>query len=243
MKFYLYCVIGDEVARESLLFGVENTGIAGSPVSFFCLDDFNLLVSDFAGSSVPVTRDNVLKHAAVISSVLAETTPLPFRFGTLATETELKSFLTARAEALRAKQALVHGCVEMSIKIIWDRKWTEELSSSDDRLKPGTAFLAEKRRSILGSEARADATKRISGWLNEQLADSVKETRISTNTTDKLILAAAHLVERGALDEYRARLKAAREERPELHFLVSGPWAPYSFVNIDLEFKSQFGVS
>jgi len=32
-------------------------------------------------------------------------------------------------------------------------------------------------------------------------------------------------------------------ERPELHFLTSGPWPPYTFANIDLEFETQFGVS
>jgi gas vesicle protein GvpL/GvpF len=50
-------------------------------------------------------------------------------------------------------------------------------------------------------------------------------------------------VERDFVDEYRARLKVARAERPDLHFLVSGPWAPYSFANIDLEFTTRFGVS
>ena len=39
------------------------------------------------------------------------------------------------------------------------------------------------------------------------------------------------------------RLGEARKTRPELHFLVSGPWPPYTFSNIELEFKSQFGVS
>jgi hypothetical protein len=50
-------------------------------------------------------------------------------------------------------------------------------------------------------------------------------------------------VERGAVEAYRLRLKEARSERPELKFLVSGPWPPYSFANIDLEFRNQFGVS
>jgi gas vesicle protein GvpL/GvpF len=53
----------------------------------------------------------------------------------------------------------------------------------------------------------------------------------------------SHLVERDAVDEYRRLVDRARAERPELHFLLSGPWAPYSFANIDLEFKTQFGVS
>jgi hypothetical protein len=242
MSLYLYCLIDDDVTAESVVFSSPSEGISASPVTLFCVGDFNLLVSDFAGTSVPVTRENVLKHAAVVSSVLPETTPLPFRFGTLTTEPELESFLTARSHALRSRQALVRGCVEMSVKIIWDRVWAEA-PATEAPDKPGTAFLVEKRREILGSEARAAEAKKIARWLDERLGDAVRDKAVKTDFTGKLLVTAAHLVGRDHVDEYRARLKSARLERPELHFLASGPWPPYSFANIDLEFKTQFGVS
>ena len=242
MKLYVYCLIDD--SAPNLVSSTANEGIAGSPLSFLCLGDFNLLVSDFAGSSVPPTRDNVLKHAAVVSSVLTETTPLPFRFGTLATKQDLQSYLTARHDTLRARLTLVRGCVEMSVKIIGDRDRIEEpAQASDAQEGPGTAFLAEKRRQILGSEARAEEAKSVASWLQHSIGDLVREARLDTNPTEKLLLAASHLVERDSLDLYRTRVTEARQERPELHFLVSGPWPPYSFANIDLEFKTQFGVS
>ncbi|HKV35853.1 MAG TPA: GvpL/GvpF family gas vesicle protein [Pyrinomonadaceae bacterium] len=241
MKLYLYCLIDEDASIENVIYNGENEGISGTPVTLLCLDDFALLVSDFAGASVAVTRDNVLKHAAIVGSLLPFTTPLPFRFGTLATEAELDSYLTARSKALQAKFEVVRGCVEMNVKIIWDRKWTEE--KSEVEMKPGTAFLREKKREIFGSEARSAEAKRIAGWLEERVGESVRETRINTNTTDKLLVTAAHLVERGAIDRYRSAVKNAQADRPELHFLASGPWPPYSFANIDLEFKTQFGVS
>ncbi len=244
MKLYLYCLIGDDAPTESLVFSGENEGVSGSPVTRFCLGDFNLLVSDFAGSSVPLTRDNVLKHAAVVNRILTETTPLPFRFGTLATEQELESFLNSRSEALKVKLELVRGCVEMSVKIISERESAEPpVPSNEDEQKPGTAFLREKRREILGSEARVSEAKTTADWLSKRLGDSVRRSQINTNATDKLILAAAHLVEWSTVEQYRAKLKQVQLERPELHFLVSGPWPPYSFADIDLEFKTQFGVS
>lgn len=242
MKLYLYCLIDDDASIENVIYSAENEGISGIPVTLLGIDDFCLLVSQFAGAAVPVTRDNVLKHAAVVGSLLPFTTPLPFRFGTLATESELESFLIARSKALKAKQELVRDCVEMSVKIIWNREWTEK-AISQERLKPGTAFLAEKKRKLLGNELRGAETKRIASWLEERLGDSVRETRINTDFTAKLLLTAAHLVERSRVEQYRKRLKDARLERPELHFLASGPWPPYSFANIDLEFKTQFGVS
>jgi hypothetical protein len=242
MSLYLYCLIDDDAPIESVIFSGPNEGISGSKVTLICVGDFALLVSDFAGASVPVTRENVLKHAEVVGSLLPITTPLPFRFGSLATEEKLESFLDSRSKALQAKQELVRGCVEMSVKIIWDREWTED-PRTEEPDKPGTAFLAEKRRKIFGSEARAEEAKRIARWLDERVGEVVREKEYKTNNTGKLLVTVAHLVPRDSVDEYKARLKTARLERPELHFLASGPWPPYSFANIDLEVKTQFGVS
>ena len=243
MRRYLYCIVDDDISMETLVFTGEREGISGSTVTVYLPDDdFTVLISDFAGASVPVSRDNVLKHAAVVSSLLPETTPIPFRFGTLATDDELHNYLATHRDALKAKQERVRNCVEMSVKIIWDREWTEA-PRVEETSKPGTAFLAEKRREIIGSEARAMEAKRIASWLADRLGDAVREKSLKTDFTSKLLVTVAHLVPRDAVDEYKARLKSAQLERPELHFLASGPWPPYSFANIDLEFKTQFGVS
>lgn len=232
MKLYAYCLTeGIDSLPESL------NGINGAAVRLLNLNDFSLLVSEFVGDTVPVSRDNALAHAAVVRSVLDQTTPLPFRFGTLVTQQQLENYVTTGRDALRAKLELVRGCVEMSVKIIWDRPWTEEPAVTEPD-KPGTAFLVEKRRELLGSETRAEEAKKIARWLTERLGEAVREKEFRTNSTDKLLLTAAHLVERSRVDEYRSRLKNARLERPELHFLASGPWPPYSFANINLEFKS-----
>jgi hypothetical protein len=242
MSLYLYCLVDDHVSVESAIFSGPREGISGATVTSYCVGDFALLVSDFDGASVPVTRENVIKHAAVVSGVLPETTPLPFRFGTLATEEQLKSYLNSRSQALQAKFELVRGCVEMSVKIIWDREWSED-ARNEETGKPGTAFLAAKRREIIGSEARAKEAKKIARWLEDRLGDAVRDKASKTDFTGKLLVAAAHLVPRNLVDEYRERLKNARLERAELHFLASGPWPPYSFANIGLEVKTQFGVS
>src|SRR5688572_28626230 len=237
MKLYAYCLIE---GIDSL--PVPLKGVSGANVRLLKVGTFSLLVSDFPGDAVPVNRDNALAHAATVGSFLDQTTPLPFRFGTLVTEKQLESFVTARRDALQAKLDLVRGCVEMSVKIIQNANENgEPPAKAEAPEKPGTAFLAEKRREILNKESRAVEAKKIAGWLEDRLAKVVRETRINANPTEKLLLAAAHLVERSCVEQYRQTLKELRLERPELHFIFSGPWAPYSFANIDLEF--QFGVS
>src|SRR5690242_17194045 len=156
MKLYVYCLV--EGARE-LPHSLH--GIGGAVVRLLKWEQLSLLVSDFAGDAIPVTRENVLAHASVVQIVLKSTTPLPFRFGSLVTEEQLQSYATSKQELLLAKLEQVRGCVEMSVKIIWDRDWTEEAPINIGDQKPGTTFLAEKRREILGGEARAQEAKRV----------------------------------------------------------------------------------
>jgi hypothetical protein len=237
MKVYVYCLTeGIEALPEKL------PGMGGTEVRLFQTENFSLLVSEFSGDVVPVNRENMLVHAAVVRSVLDQTTPLPFRFGTLVTEDQLRSYLKTQREALLENLLRVRGCVEMNVKIISDRDPVEEVEEQLAE-KPGTSFLLQKQREITGSEARAAEAKTVADWLEGLMGEGVRGTQIKTNITNQLLLAAAHLVERQSILEYRERLKAARAERPELKFLTSGPWPPYSFANIDLEFHTQFGVS
>ncbi|MDQ3906986.1 MAG: GvpL/GvpF family gas vesicle protein [Acidobacteriota bacterium] len=95
----------------------------------------------------------------------------------------------------------------------------------------GTAFLMAKRREAAGDEARDARAREIAGWLEGALAGAVRDSRIEANPRGALVVSAAYLVERERLEAYRELLRLARDERPDLHFLTSGAWSPYSFTN------------
>jgi len=237
MKLYVYCVAEDLAALEQ-----PTLGISGAAVRVLKLKDLSVLVTDVETEPVPVTRDNALAHAAVVRSILDRTTPLPVRFGTVVTEEQLGNYVSARESALKAKLAELRGCIEMSVKII-SAHIEPEAHAQDPAQGPGATFLAAKRRELLGDESNAARAAEVSQWLHEQVASLIRNELITLRPTDKMVLSAAHLVERGNLGQYREKLAEMRQNRAELHFLLSGPWPPYSFANIDLEFKTQFGVS
>lgn len=236
MKLYVYCIVDDLDTYDA-----ETHGIAGATVRLLKIDELAVLVSDSAAEAVQVTPENALAHAAVARSILDRTTPLPFRFGTLITEQQLRSYVSTRKSALQTQLAHVRGCVEMSVKIIWELPKQDE--PKQQHQLSGTAFLAEKRRQIAGDECRIAQATELSTWLHEKVKGLTRDEQVTTRASEKLVLSAAHLVERDKFADYREKLAGARAERPDLHFLLSGPWPPYSFANIELEFKSQFGVS
>jgi hypothetical protein len=234
MNFYAYC-LSDEVTA-SAIDGAR--GVAGQPPRLIHLGAFRVVASSFDGERVQLTRENVLAHESVNRQALAETTPLPFRFGTVATEARLKNYVESHHQELLDQLARVRSAVEMSVKIIIgagaenSRGRAEAPAAASGEIKAagrGLAFLLAKQREIATSEEMRRQAAEIKAWLSERLGSSVREAVVELRAGESLILAAAHLVERARVDEYRERLKGARQERGELHFLTSGPWPPYSF--------------
>ena len=211
-------------------------------------DELSALVSDVDEKAVLINKESVLTHQKVVSSLLDRTTPLPFRFGAVVSEEELRSYLESRRPALLEKLAVVDGCVEMSIKIIWQKSVLETRAKSDldERVaakQVGTEFLRKKASELADNQQLIEQASNIAAWLEGLLGLAIRDIRMSVRPSQRLVIAADCLVPRVGLDAYQSAVDAARSERPDLHFLTSGPWPPYSFANIDLEFKSQFGVS
>jgi Gas vesicle synthesis protein GvpL/GvpF len=246
MKLYVYCLADIDA------FPPDTTGLEGRKLTLMTVDDLSVVVSAFDGDAVPVTRDHILRHEAVVRSILERTTPLPFRFGTLVTEQQLHNYLTTRRTDLETKLANVRGCAEMNVKIIWNQSLLRKnLEASEQgyggermaKLGAGAAFLFSKQREAHGNRFLADHAAELASWLKAQVAGLVRAEQVTVRPNEKLVLAAAHLVERELLQPYRQKVSEAFAEKPELHFMQSGPWPPYSFANIDLEFKTPFGVS
>ena len=239
MKLYVYCLAeGPERLNKTL------HGVSGAAVRIVEFDeDLSAVVSVCGSDGFQVNRKNALAHHEVVQSITEQTTPLPARFGTVVTVEQLRNYVSTHQQAIKAKLAHVRGGVEMTVRMIRsiDTNTSQEPENAGG---PGTAFLLEKRREILREDAGAAQKGELSAWLRERLGDLIKEEKISVTPSETVILARAdHLIERVNVQEYRTKMAGAVEERPEIRFMVSGPWPPYSFANIELEFSRQFGVS
>ncbi len=247
MNLYAYC-LGDDIAPSLI---EPATGVGGAQPRLIQSQDIAVVVSEFNGGTVPASRENVSAHNGVVAHVLARTTPLPFRFGTLVSADRLQGYITSQRPALHESLRRVRGCVEMSVKVIWNVEATKDgeliahgAKTENDEvldarsaaeavtLKSGTAFLSEKRRGILGDERRRAQAEEIAAWLAGRLRDTVQESSVRVRPAESLVVAASHLVKRERLGEYRECVRRAREERGDLHFLTSGAWPPYSFCEI-----------
>jgi gas vesicle protein GvpL/GvpF len=242
MRLYLYCLAEKLLHLEKSL-----TGIGGKGVESFDLEGLVVVVSQVEEEIVAATRENILAHDRVVRAAMKDSSPLPFRFGTLVTREGLVSYLAARRNSLVERLAEVRNCVEMSVKII--RTSDPQMESSNEIVPklnsagPGTAFLVARRRALFCEEILTEEAGKIARHLSARVKSVIKREQVTVQPLQKLVIVAAFLIQRDKELEYKREMAAFRQERPELHFLTSGPWPPYTFANIDLEFESHFGVS
>ena len=237
MNLYVYCICADLDTFDKPV-----TGVNGGEVRVLKIEGFSLLVSDCEEATA--NPQNALAHAAVVKSVLEQTTPLPFRFGTATTEQQLRSFISTNKIAIASKLEHLRGCVEMDLKMVWHGKPSSPPAIAEEPVGPGTAFLRAKRREIAGDERVTRLTKEISGHLAKELSDVIKDEKMSLAPSEMGVQGKVfHLVEISRIQHYRERVSELPQKQPEFELQVSGPWPPYSFADIELEFDSHFGVS
>lgn len=239
MALYTYC-LGNEAMTPQL---EEVTGVAGAVARVLQCGEISVVVSDFEGEAVSVKRENVFAHERVIQHVLRYTTPLPFRFGTLASAERLETFVAANRDALVKSLEHVRDSVEMSVKVIWDteeaRRAVGAEQASEERepehleLGEGAAYLAAKRLEILEDERLKERAEEVATWLAERVGPAASDRAMHIHPDGSLVIRAAFLVRRESLNDYQKRVEAARRMRAGLRFLTSGPWPPYSFSNIN----------
>lgn len=241
MTLYAYCLSDELEGRvpEDLV------GVGGGRPRLQEHQGIQAVVSEFEGERVTLLRENVFAHERVVQSVLRSVTPLPFRFGTLVTAKGLEKYVEANRARLIKSLERVRGSVEMSVKIIWDAEspasagGLEAESDGGEReagrpgVGKGAAYLAARRREILGDELLKERADEIAGWLAERVCAAACEREIEVRPNESLVVRAAFLVRREHLSDYQARVEEARKERAHLRFLTSGPWPPYSFSNIN----------
>jgi hypothetical protein len=95
-----------------------------------------------------------------------------------------------------------------------------------DRVVDRGVILAEYRREA-AVRARAKAIARD---LDMRLGAHTLEHRCAIVPTPRLALRAAYLLDPTRIQAFREAFEESRRVFPDLRFLLSGPWPPYSFV-------------
>lgn len=223
MGFHLYCVTAAADTPQDV------RGIGGAVVTAIVDNDLAVWTTA-ADAPLRASLEAVRAHNAVVEAAQQQETPVPLRFGQwLPDEAAVRSRLSARAAEWRAQLAAFAGTAEYGVRVV-DRG----LAASAQDVRPastgsGRAYL----EALAGREneraRRIAAGQEIAAVLGQAVGANVLRSRVDPLDTAHGLASIAHLVRHSDAAAYRAALEAAIAERPELQFLTSGPWPPYSF--------------
>lgn len=209
---HVYAVLAGDAAVPPLA-GIDDAAVAARHG-----EELVLAVSEHAAPP-EVSERNVLRHAEVVEALAADgAAVLPVRFGlAFTTEESLLRDVQARAPELRASVERVRGCTEIGLRVL-----CPESAEPAPRSSGGAAYMRSRLRETV-------ERTRLAAEVHERLARHARDSARSASAAERLLVDAAYLVPRDDVASFREEVARLGRSRPELSFLCTGPWPPYSF--------------
>ncbi len=194
-------------------------------------------------------------HEAVLEAVHGAGPVAPFRFGTIfRSEPELRAALTRAEDELGARLEELRGASEWGVKAWVDDaalvRWLEERDEAagrsraelDEASTPGRRYLLEKKRARAVGAAASDLAlgraEAASAALAAEACEAVVDgpSGLDERSERRPVLRAAYLVDDAQFEAFARKLDEfrARDGEVGIEYALSGPWPPYSFVDVEL---------
>ena len=251
MDKIIYAITGNNCSQEEMDDLVKGiSGISGSSLYALSLNNISIAVSDFASSKFVVDKELAIDFARVIEQLSQELTLLPVRFGTfLKSDEDILRLMTDHYDSFYNNLLKVWDKDEFGLKVIWDyakgsEKIKEEAEKEDvksdtyfAKTTVHTNYLLEKIKKHKLEDALLRHVEKLIDEIISLLVGINPECKFKKMVSNSLILDGVFLIEKDKKDEFVLAIEALKQQHNDLHLLLTGPWPPYSFVEIDQSFK------
>jgi hypothetical protein len=245
--YYVYGLIR---ANENLEFGAIGLEHKGRPGRVHALreDSIAAVVSSYSGREkvLPLPR-NLQPHNRVIQEITRSMTIIPMTFGHVAmSEEEIRKMLRSNRRGIQAQLERVHGRVEMGLKVVWgvdnifehfvsqDSELTELRDEIFGRSTPPSKFEKIELGHMFDQRLHQERVEQTALAL-ELLRPWAVKVRVNPARNEKTVMDLSFLVEREDLRPFEECVYQAADVFPAQHiFDLSGPWAPFSFIDLEL---------
>lgn len=236
---YIYAIVRREVPIPPQL-----TGFANAPLSTIGWQDLAAVISRVLSTTLPTASEYLLGHEAVVEALGQAGPTLPVRFGTiLAGTAAVTQAIASQYEVLLGDMVRVGDKVELGLTVLWDTLTGQTLAHTEQQTisvtetpacrtsGAGLRYLEARLALYQREKSRQDQVRRVIAGLEPVLRPYVLEQRYRIFSSPRLAVRAAYLVQPWHYHEIRRVVDDMRENLPDLRWLLSGPWPPYSFVS------------
>lgn len=228
----------------------ETTGIDDSKLVVVPCDNISAIVSQVEKADIVKDQRNALVFAQTVENLSRWSTLLPMRFGSVLGSSDLVwEMLSKNYSELEKNLQMVKDKSEFGVKVFGN---AEELKV---KLKANSEEFQNSLNDHSGTESESNFKKyvkqklalyRLDELLNDYielviadfngyLNDLRVHKKVRKKTTGTTIIDGVFLLKNDKQTELIQAVELLESKHPELNFILTGPWPPYSFVDITLK--------
>jgi hypothetical protein len=216
--FHVYALLEDAGPLPAV------DGVGGAPVRAVAVAERLFAVVSDVRERFDATEAAIVAHAAVTDALAGEhDAVLPVRFGpALADERELEEALAPRRRHLAAAFDRIRGCAEMGLRVLRPQ------SSGSGAAESGKAYMQRRLADVREAE-------RLVAELEQAYAEIARASSHRVLASAETLVVAAYLLPRSETARFRTIVRDVEQAHPELAFVATGPWPPYSFALAEVD--------
>lgn len=238
---YLYCIT-DQPNSPAL----EIKGIAGHEVKSFSYAGYHALYSILEGGRPDVGLLNLKIHNSISLIAMNNGTVLPFRYGTVVKNREsIGELLNGMSGRLKEEFTRFCGKIETGVKVFGNLNWTDEEVVENvpgfETLKllknnsEAEHYIINMAKNAYNARTRAELSSKLAESMFDPLSPVLCEKRVINGQKDGLLINGAFLIRKEHFEEFKTICTAIKVRYPRYSFIFSGPWPPYSFLDMGKE--------
>lgn len=191
--------------KEDFL-GPNFKGLREKPITIIPYEDIGVLVSKYPFLNPILDEKEAMKYADILKKITKKITVIPMAFGNVfKDEKKLESVLKKSYNAIKECLEKINNKIELGVKVIKNNE--ENMITNEDKI------IIE----ILNS-------------LNNLSVTNVQGEKFS----ERLLLNHSFLVEKNNFSKFSNAIANLEKKYKQFKFIYTGPWPPYSFVNIHI---------
>lgn len=223
-------------------------GVDNSKLSVISHNGLMAIFGETVKGKAVANTENVLMYATVIEAMFRNFTVLPVRYGTLMdSEKAVIALLEKYGKAFKQNLSRLENKEELSLKVLWDpQKGNDKIRQQLQAYRAVAPFTGNSvsKEYLLRKLKEHQFENALQSYV-KRLVDEIGKLVIRFNTlhqfkkmvSETIILDAVFLLEKGQKKAFTQAIEQLRNKHESLHFFLTGPWPPYSFVELNINQK------
>ncbi len=192
--------------KEDFL-GPNFNGLREKSITIMPYKDIGVLVSKYPLLNPILDEKEAMKHADILNKIAKKTTIIPVAFGCVFNDEKiLESILKKSYNAIKETLEQIKNKIELGVKVIKNNVEENGIENEDN------TFVE------------------ILNPLNKLSVKSIQ----GENFSERLLLNYSFLVEKNNFSKFSNAIAKSEKEYKQFKFNYTGPWPPYSFVNLHI---------